>query len=132
MAAGSAGFAGRALQSFLRRVTGTLGRVALRLASGKPQPQSILRNHTNLPVFLAMAVGIALMCNFILKENSVQASRFLGPQANLEEVQRLVARNPEDAAMHSRLGELHLQERNFKRAMFHFREASRLSNLFGD
>jgi hypothetical protein len=109
-----------------------LGRLAARLFGGSRQPRSILRNHTNLPVFLAMATGIALMCNFVLKENSVQASRFLGPQANIEEVQALVSRNPQDAALHSRLGELYLQERNFKRAMFHFRESSRLSDLYGD
>jgi hypothetical protein len=132
MTEGMAAPDGRSPQNLLRRAPGTLGRLALWLLGGSQQPRSILRNHTNLPVFLAMAAGIALMCNFVLKESSVQASRFLGPQANLAEVQALVSRNPQDAALHSRLGELYLQERNFKRAMFHFRESSRLSDLYGD
>jgi cytochrome c-type biogenesis protein CcmH/NrfG len=103
-----------------------------RFFRGEERAPSILRNNTNLPVFLVLALGISLLCNFTLKESSAQASRYLSPAASIREVQALLAQNPDDPALHSRLGELYLQQRNYKRAMFYFRESSRLSELYGD
>ncbi len=114
------------------KVLGFLVRLICRLFRGESRPPSILRNNTNLPVFLALAVGLSLICNFALKESSAQASRLLGPAATLSEAQEMVSRNPDDPSLHSRLGELYLQQRNYKRAMFHFRESSRLSDLYGE
>lgn len=99
---------------------------------GESRPPSILRNNTNLPVFLALALGLSLVCNLALRESSAHASRPLGSAATLREAQEQVAKNPEEPASHSRLGELYMQQRNFKRAMFHFREAGRLSDLYGE
>jgi len=118
--------------SLRQRVPGFLAHLIYGLFRGEQRPPSILRNNTNLPVFLALALGLSLVCNFVLKESSAQASRVLGPAATLQEAQELVARNPEEPSLHSRVGELYLQQRNFKRAMFHFREASRLSELYGE
>ena len=115
-----------------QRAAGFLGDLVIRVFRGEQRSPSILRNNTNLPVFLALAVGISLICNFALKENTVQASRFLGSAATLKATQELVARHPEDPSLHSRLGELHLQQNNLKRAMFHFRESTRLNELFGE
>ena len=83
-------------------------------------------------VFLALALGLSLICNLALKESSAHASRLLGSAATLREAQEMVAKSPEEPALHSRLGELYLQQRSYKRAMFHFREASRLSELYGE
>lgn len=121
-----------ALPGFAERARGFLFQVACRALRGEQRSPSILRNNTNLPVFLVLALGLSLVCNFVLKESSAQASRWLGPAATLQEAQELVARNPEEPALHSHLGELYSQRRNYKRAMFHFREASRLSELYGE
>lgn len=115
-----------------QQLWGLLFRICSRVLRGEPRPPSVLRNHTNLPVFLVVALGLSLLCNFALKESSAQASRTLGPAATLREAQELVARHPEEAALHSRLGELYLMQRNYKRALFHFREASRLGELYGE
>ena len=96
------------------------------------EPPSVLRNNTNLPVFLAIALSLSLVCNLVLRESSAQASRHSGAMTTIDEVRKLVADNPDDAGLHSRLGELYVQQRNFKRAMFHFRESSRLLELYGE
>jgi len=115
-----------------RQLNRFLGRLIVRLLRGEERSPSILRNNTNLPVFLGIALGISIICNFALKENSAQASRYASPASNLHDLQAMIARNPDDAELHSRLGELYLQQRNFKRAMFHFRESSRLTDLYGE
>lgn len=117
---------------FAQRARGFLFQVACRALRGEQRSPSILRNNTNLPVFLVLALGLSLICNFALKESSAQASRSVGAVATLQEAQELVARNPQEPALHSQLGELYMQRRNYKRAMFHFREASRLSELYGE
>jgi cytochrome c-type biogenesis protein CcmH/NrfG len=105
---------------------------ALRNAIGGGRPSSVLRNNTNLPMFFALALALSLACNFALRESSAHASRFSSPTAGVEDLQELLARNPDDPALHSRLGELHMQQRNYRRAMFHFRESSRLNDLYGE
>ncbi len=123
---------GSTQRGFGQRTRNFLLQLLLRALGGEQRPPSILRNNTNLPVFLVLALGLSLVCNFALKENTAQASRLLGPAATLNEAQELLARNPEDPALHSRMGELYLQQRNYKRAMFHFRESGRLSDLYGE
>ncbi len=115
-----------------QRVRGFLVQLISQALRGEQRPPSVLRNNTNLPVFLALALGLSLVCNFALKESTAQASRLLGPAATLRDAQELLARNPEEPVYHSRLGELYFQQRNYKRAMFHFRESSRLSELYGE
>lgn len=114
--------------SALRRIAGFFVRL-LRRPNRKP---SILRNDTNLPALLALALLLSVVCNFALKESSAQASRYSNPAANLRAVLAQVARDPDNADLHSQLGELYMQQHNFRRAMFHFREASRLAELYGE
>ena len=127
---GSPGFAGR--------TTGAPERIAsvlkdcLNLFRREPQSKSILRNQTNLPMFFAIALGLSLLCNFTLRENTAEASRANSSRATIEQVWDLVRKNPDDAEQHSRLGELYFKERKLKRAMFHFAESSRLIELHGD
>lgn len=106
-----------------------LGRSLSRLLVGESRPPSILRNNTNLPLFFLGALALSLVCNFALRQSSAQASRYLAPATTTGEVLELVRQNPEDPELHSHLGELYLQQRDFKRAMFHLREASRLGHL---
>lgn len=118
--------------SLFRRLGNLLFHLVGRLLRGESRPPSILRNNTNLPAFLAVALLISLICNFVLKENSAQASRFLGAGANLRVVLVQLARDPDNAELHSQLGELYAQQHNYRRAMFHFREASRLTEIYGE
>jgi len=97
-----------------------------------PQSKSILRNQTNLPAFLVIALGLSLLCNFTLRQNSAEASRPIGSIVSIEQVLNLIRQNPDDYELHSQLGELYYQQRNYKRAMFHLAEASRLVERFGD
>ncbi len=98
----------------------------------KAQTKSILRNQTNLPAFLLIALALSLLCNFALRQNTVEASRPLGTTASIEKVLNLMRQHPDDYELHSQLGELYFQERKYKRAMFHLAEASRLIELFGE
>lgn len=102
------------------------------LFRSSPQSKSILRNQTNLPMFLMMALGLSLLCNFTLRENSAEASRPISAQATLEKVLHSVRQNPDDHELHSLLGELYYRERNFKRAMFHLAESSRLIERYAE
>jgi len=111
---------------------GFLFQLLVRLFRGERRPPSILRNNTNLPVFLVLALGLSLVCNFALRESSAHASRAMGPVATLQEALNLLAQDPQNPAVHSHLGELYMRERNYKRAMFHLREASRLGEVFGE
>ena len=103
-----------------------------RLFSARQQSKSILRNQTNLPAFLAVALGLSLLCNFTLRENTAEASRPIGTGASIEQVLILVRANPDDYELHSRLGELYYLNRQYKRAMFHLAESSRLMERFGE
>ncbi|GEM_PF-2061854 len=96
------------------------------------RPRSILRNQTNLPVFLAIALALSVVCNIALRQNTAEASRPLGALVSIQQVLTLVRENPEDYELHSRLGELYFQDRQFKRAMFHLVEANRLIERFGE
>lgn len=115
-----------------QKLTGIATWMLIRVLRGEKRPPSILRNNTNLPVFLAIALLITLVCNFALRENTAQASRYLGPAASIRQVQALLARDPDNAELHSQLGELYVQQHNYRRAMFHLREASRLAELYGE
>lgn len=112
-----------------RQALQLLGRLAVRLLRGESRPPSVLRNNTNLPMFLAGALALSLLCNFALRQSSAQASRYQAPASTTSEVLQLLRENPDNPVLHSQLGELYLQQREFKRAMFHLREASRLSHF---
>lgn len=115
-----------------QKLTKIATRMLIRVLRGEKRPPSILRNNTNLPVFLAIALLITLVCNFALRENTAQASRYPGPAASIRHVQALLSRDPDNAELHSQLGELYVQQHNYRRAMFHLREASRLTELYGE
>ncbi|HAV64146.1 MAG TPA: hypothetical protein DCY13_17495 [Verrucomicrobiales bacterium] len=107
----------------LRRLAGWLSGCIVRRQTAPP---SILRNNTNLPLFLVGALALSLVCNFALKQSSAQASRYLTPGASIEEMRQQLRENPDSAALHSNLGELYMLQQQYKRAMFHLQEASRL------
>jgi len=94
--------------------------------------KSILRNQTNLPAFLLIALGVSLLCNFTLRQSSAEASRPVGTRASIERVLNLMRQNPDDYELHSQLGELYYRDRKYRRAMFHLAEANRLIERFGD
>jgi hypothetical protein len=96
------------------------------------RPRSILRNQTNLPAFLAIALALSVVCNIALRQNTAEASRPLGARVSIQQVLNLVRENPDDYELHSRLGELYFQDRQFRRAMFHLAEASRLIERLGE
>ena len=95
-------------------------------------PKSILRNQTNLPAFLLIALALSLLCNLALRQNTVEASRPIGTSASIEKVLNLVRHHPEDYELHAQLGKLYFQDHKYKRAMFHLAESSRLIELFGE
>lgn len=104
----------------------------LRFINVRSQPGSILRNQTNLPMFLVMALGLSVLCNFTLRENTAEASRPIGTSASIERVRAAIRQTPEDYELHTRIAELYIQEKNYRRAMFHFAESTRLIDLFGE
>lgn len=122
----------RGLRFLCQKVTGIAAWLLIRILRGEKRQPSILRNNTNLPVFLIIALLISLVCNFVLRENTAQASRYLGPAASIRQVLAQIARDPDNAELHSELGELYVQQHNYRRAMFHLREAGRLTELYGE
>ena len=116
------------MRQLMWRLTGIVAGVC----GGRRGPTSVLRNNTNLPLFVVIALGLSLLCNLVLRESSAQASRHSEAITTIEDVRTLVAKDPDDPGLHSRLGELYVQQHNFKRAMFHFRESTRLLELYGE
>jgi cytochrome c-type biogenesis protein CcmH/NrfG len=99
---------------------------------GRKQPKSILRNQTNLPAFFVIALVLSLVCNFALRQSTLEASRPVGTKASIEQLRDCLKKNPQDYELHSQLGELYFQDRQFKRAMFHLSEVNRLIERYGE
>ena len=100
--------------------------------STRRQPKSILRNQTNLPMFFAIALGLSVLCNFTLRENTAEASRPMGVADSIEHLRARIRMEPDDYQLHSLIAESYLREKNFKRAMFHLTESARLIERFGE
>ena len=96
------------------------------------EPKSILQNQTNLPMFFVIALGLSILCNFTLRENTAEASRPAGMEVSIEQLRARIRMEPDDYQLHSLIAELYLREKNFRRAMFHLTESSRLIERFGE
>ena len=118
-----------AIVTTIRHAAATLKDRCLSRLRASEAPPSILRNNTNLPVFLVLAIGISLVCNFALKESSAQASRYLSATATLQDVRTLLANSPDDPSLHLRLADLYTQQGDYRKALFHYSEFNRLSAL---
>ena len=114
--------------AFLARLAGRF----VTACSRASQPKSILRNQTNLPAFVLIALGLSLLCNITLRQSSAEASRPIGSSVSLEQMLNLVRQNPDDYELHTQLGERYFEQREYRRAMFHLAEASRLIERSGD
>ena len=104
----------------------------LRCLSIQRPPKSSLRNQTNLPMFFVIALGLSILCNFTLRQNTAEASRAIGMDVSIEQLQARIRMEPDDYELHSLIAELYARERKFKRAMFHLTESARLMERFGE
>ena len=92
----------------------------------RAERRSILRNQTNLPMFVAVALGLVLLCNFALRENTAEASRPMTTEESIEQLQDQIRQSPDDPNLHSEIADLYIVAKNYRRAMFHLEESTRL------